>query len=114
MRLEIEAQADQTWVVVSDPVPAGATLLGGGMGRDSELLTRGEERQGRLWPAFEERSFEAFRAYYDYAPKGTWTVEYTVRLNQAGLFQLPATRVEALYFPEMLGELPNAPLEVKP
>ena len=37
-----------------------------------------------------------------------------MRLNQGGRFELPATRVEALYAPEMFGELPNAPLEVAP
>jgi hypothetical protein len=114
VRLELEAQADQTWVVVSDPVPAGTTILGKGLARDSELLTKGEEKKGWVWPAFEERSFEAFRAYYEYVPKGNWTVEYTVRLNQSGVFQLPTTRVEALYFPEMFGENPNKPVEVRP
>ena len=63
---------------------------------------------------FTERPFDAFRAYYQYIPKGTFEVEYTIRLNQAGIFQLPTTRVEALYEPEMLGELPNAPVEVAP
>jgi uncharacterized protein YfaS (alpha-2-macroglobulin family) len=114
IRLEIEAQADQTWVVVSDPVPAGTTILGTGLERDSEILTKGEQRKGWVWPAFEERSFEAFRAYYEYMPKGTWTVEYTIRLNQGGRFQLPTTRVEALYFPEMFGEVPNKEVEVRP
>jgi hypothetical protein len=114
VRLELEAQADQTWVVVSDPIPAGSTILGTGLGRDSQLLTKGEERKGWVWPAYEERSFEAFRAYYEYVPKGKWTVEYTLRLNQNGVFQLPATRVEALYFPEMFGEIPNKTVEVKP
>ncbi|MBI2875627.1 MAG: hypothetical protein HYY20_01955, partial [Candidatus Tectomicrobia bacterium] len=56
----------------------------------------------------------AFRAYYEYLPKGSFTVEYTIRLNQGGRFQLPPTRVEALYAPEMFGELPNASLEVQP
>jgi len=114
VRLEMKAQADQTWVVVNDPVPAGATILGRGLGRDSQLLTKGEEQKGWVWPAYEERSFEAFRAYYEYVPKGEWTVEYTLRLNQSGLFQLPATRAEALYFPEMFGEIPNRTIEVKP
>ena len=114
VRLEMEAQADQTWVVVNDPIPAGATILGSGLGRDSQMLTRGEEMKGWVWPAFEERSFEAFRAYYEYVPKGNWTVEYTIRLNQSGLFQLPNTRVEALYFPEMFGEIPNRTVEVVP
>jgi uncharacterized protein YfaS (alpha-2-macroglobulin family) len=114
VRLEIEAQADMTWVAVSDPVPAGATILGTGLGRDSRILTQGEERKGRVWPVYEERSFEAFRAYYEVVPKGTWSVEYTLRLNQSGSFQLPPTRVEALYAPEMMGEIPNAEMVVEP
>ena len=43
-----------------------------------------------------------------YVPKGSFVVEYTVRLNNPGTFGLPATRVEAMYAPEMFGEAPNA------
>jgi len=113
VRLDVEAQADMTWVVVNDPVPAGATILGGGLGRDSRLLTRDEARKG-LWPVFEERAFEGFRAYYEFVPKGKWTLEYTLRLNQDGAFNLPPTRVEALYAPEMFGEIPNERIAVYP
>jgi uncharacterized protein YfaS (alpha-2-macroglobulin family) len=112
--LELEAQADMTWVVVNDPIPGGATILGTGLGRDSGLLARGGRREGLAWPAFTERSFEAFRNYYAFVPKGKWTAEYTVRLNNEGTFHLPPTRVEALYAPEMLGELPNPSVEVRP
>lgn len=112
VRLEIEAQAEQTWVLVSDPVPAGATILGGGLGRDSRILAAEEGRKGWVLPVFQERSFEAFRAYYEFVPKGKWVLEYTLRLNQDGKFQVPPTRVEALYFPEMFGEMPNEPVEV--
>lgn len=111
IRLDIEAQADMTWVVVNDPIPGGASVMDG-VGRERQLLTQDEVRKGWVWPAFEERSFEAFRAYYAYVPKGTFTVEYTVRLNQAGTYQLPSTRAEAMYSPEMLGELPNREFEV--
>jgi uncharacterized protein YfaS (alpha-2-macroglobulin family) len=114
VRLEVDAQTDMTWVVVSDPVPAGASHLGTGLGRDSRLATAGEEWRRRAWPAFEERDLEGFRAYYAYVPKGSFVVEYTIRLNQPGRFSLPPTRVEALYAPEVFGELPNAPLEVHP
>ena len=99
VRLELEAQADMTWVVVNDPIPAGSAILGTGLGRDSRIMTTGEEKKGWVLPVFEERSFEAFKAYYEFVPKGKWTVEYTVRLNNAGTFNLPATRVEALYSP---------------
>ncbi|MFN0161438.1 MAG: alpha-2-macroglobulin family protein, partial [Burkholderiales bacterium] len=114
VRLDIDAAADMTWVVVADPVPAGAAILGGGLARDSSIAQQGERRSGQAWPAFEERSFEAFRAYYEYAPKGKWSVEYTLRLNQDGEFSLPATRVEAMYAPEMFGVVPNARMKVLP
>jgi hypothetical protein len=112
VRLEIEAQADMTWVVIQDPIPSGANILGTGLGRDSQIMTSGEKREGWVWPAFEERSFESFRAYYEFVPKGSWTVEYTMRLNNSGTFSLPPTRAEALYAPEMFGEIPNKKIEV--
>ena len=108
VRLDLEAQSDMTWVVVNDPVPAGASVLGTGLGRDSQILAAGEKKQGWVWPAFEERKFDSFRAYYRFVPKGKWTLEYTLRLNNPGEFLLPETRVEALYAPEMFGEIPNA------
>lgn len=111
--IEVNASSDMTWVVVSDPVPAGGTLLGGGLGRDSQISTSGEKRSGAAWPAFEERGFEAFRAYYAYVPKGSFKTEYTVRLNNVGDFALPPTRVEAMYAPEMFGESPNARVKVE-
>lgn len=112
--LEIDAQTDMTWVVVDDPIPAGAAILGSGLGRDPATLTAGEKRAGWAWPVFIERTHEAYRAYYEFVPKGVFKTEYTVRLNNPGRFELPATRVEAMYAPEMFGAIPNAALEVKP
>jgi uncharacterized protein YfaS (alpha-2-macroglobulin family) len=112
--LTVEAQSDMTWVVVDDPLPAGATALGRGLGGDSSIATTGERRQGTVWPAFEERTFTAYRAYFRYVPKGAFVTEYTVRLNNPGTFNLPATRVEAMYAPEMFGEIPNAAWSVLP
>jgi uncharacterized protein YfaS (alpha-2-macroglobulin family) len=116
VHLKIEAQTDMTWVVVNDPIPAGASHLGTGLARDSQIATSNENlnNENYLYPAFIERAFEGFRAYYDYVPTGTFEVEYTIRLNQSGTFQLPATRVEPLYEPEMFGESPNAPFVVAP
>lgn len=114
VHLDIDAQSDMTWVVVNDPVPAGATILGSGLGRDSEAATQGEKTGDGAWPAFVERDFDGYRAYYDYLPKGKLSVEYTVRLNNVGTFGLPPTRVEALYAPSVYGLWPNPPVTVKP
>ncbi len=111
--LEVNASADMSWVVITDPVPGGATILGSGLGRDSQIATQGEKRAGQAWSAFEERSFEAFRSYYEFMPKGVTKVDYTLRLNNPGDFALPPTRVEALYAPEMFGEAPNARVKVE-
>ncbi|SFD70475.1 MG2 domain-containing protein [Massilia yuzhufengensis] len=112
VRLEIDAQADMNWVVVDDPIPASASILGTGLGSDSQIATGGEQRRGWVQPDFEERTAGAFRAYYSWVPKGKWTIEYTVRLNNEGRFSLPPTRVEAMYNPEMFGEAPNAQVVV--
>jgi uncharacterized protein YfaS (alpha-2-macroglobulin family) len=118
--LKVNASADMTWVAITDPVPGGATILGGagtGLGRDSQIATRGEKNTvsmgGGGWPAFDERSFEAFRSYYAYLPKGELQIHYTVRLNNVGSFALPPSRIEALYAPEMFGEAPNARVKVE-
>ena len=113
VRLDLEAQSDMIWVAVNDPIPAGATLLGSGLERDSQILTQSEDKKGRVKPIFIERSFEAFKAYYEYVPKGSWSVEYTFRLNNSGSFHQPETRVEALYAPEMFGEIPNLEITVE-
>jgi hypothetical protein len=52
VRLEVDAQADMTWVVLADPVPGGATILGSGLGRDSAdrhaRRTQGRQRLAGL------------------------------------------------------------------
>lgn len=112
VRLDIRSQADMTWVVVSDPIPAGAAVIQPDLG-GSQILTAAEQNGGGAWEAYTERSYEAWRRYYGYAAKGAWSAEYTLRLNNDGRFLLPPTRVEALYAPEMFGEAPNDPIEVQ-
>jgi uncharacterized protein YfaS (alpha-2-macroglobulin family) len=102
-----------TWVVINDPIPAGASHLGGGLSGQSRIALAGQERSACPCIAFEERAFGGVRAYYPYVRKGTWVYEYTIRLNESGRFELPPTRVEALYSPEAFGELPNQPFEVR-
>ncbi|MFO1205332.1 MAG: MG2 domain-containing protein [Burkholderiales bacterium] len=114
VRLELEADQDMTWVVVSDPLPAGASALGSGLGGDSRIAMGTEGNRGNASVAFTERTFGAFRTYYDFVPQGRWSLEYLVRFNSAGRFEMPPTRVEALYAPEMFAALPNAPVEVRP
>lgn len=115
VRLRVRSQEALVWSVISDPVPAGASILGGGLGRDSSLATAGENQED-WWnrPSFVERDAGVFRAYYEVMEPGERTLEYTVRLNVPGDYQLPPTRAEALYQPDVFGETPNAPVRVEP
>ncbi|WP_315128875.1 MG2 domain-containing protein [Comamonas antarctica] len=113
--LDVTSTADMAWVAVTDPIPAGATILGSGLGRDSEIAQQGGPREeGADTPTFEERSFSSWRGYYEWLPRGNYKLRYRVRLSNVGEFALPPTRVEALYAPEMFGEAPNASVKVQP
>jgi uncharacterized protein YfaS (alpha-2-macroglobulin family) len=113
VRLDIDAQSDMGWVVVDDPVPPGSSHLGTGLGNDSQTATGTPDDTDSLSPDFVERSFSGWRGYYSYVPKGRFVVTYAIRLNQPGTFELPPTRVQALYAPELFGETPNEPFEVR-
>lgn len=110
IRLTIEATAPRTWVVLSDPLPPGATVVSD-LGGQSSLLREGEASEG-AWPAYVEKDNRAWRAYYDWLPGGTTSIDYTVRLNGAGHFTLPPARAEAMYAPSIRAQLPVPPMTI--
>jgi uncharacterized protein YfaS (alpha-2-macroglobulin family) len=110
VRIEVIAAAGRTWVIVNDPIPPGATIVGN-LGGQSEMLAG--EAEGSGWqPSYIERRKDSWRGYFGWMPAGTHAVEYVVRLNGSGRFTLPPTRVEAMYSPAIRGQWPNAPMTV--
>ena len=83
------------------------------LGGQSALLQQGERSEG-AWPAYTESDRGNWRGYYDWLPRGTTVIEYTLRLNSAGRFTLPPSRVEAMYAPAIRAQLPIAPLTIWP
>ena len=77
-------------------------------------MLAGQANGGNEWLSYVEQGFDAWRGYFRWLPKGRTTVEYVVRLNGTGRLQLPPTRVEAMYSPEIHAALPNAALSVAP
>lgn len=110
VRLTVEASAERTWVVISDPLAPGATVVSD-LGGQSSILRQGEASEG-AWPAYVEKGKDSWRAYYDWLPAGVTTIEYTVRLNGAGRFTLPPARAEAMYSPSIRAQLPVAPMTI--
>lgn len=110
VRIEVIAAAGRTWVVVNDPIPPGATIVGN-LGGQSQMLAAQAGGEG-VWPSYVERGKDSWRGYFGWMPAGTHAVEYVVRLNGSGRFNMPQTRVEAMYSPAIRGQWPNAPLTV--
>jgi DNA-binding transcriptional MerR regulator len=115
--LHIVSHGDNGWLVIDDPIPSGASILNKGLGGESVQAQQAAFTPRDPWwsqPSYIERGSDSYRAYYARISAGEWNLSYTVRLNNAGTFQFPATRVEAMYAPEIFGEAPNASLEVAP
>lgn len=122
VRLTIQSSAERNWVVLADPLVPGASVMSG-LGGSSQLLenagakfasdaaTSGSDGYGG-WPSYTESSRGSWRAYFEWLPRGTTVVEYTVRINTAGTFALPPARVEAMYAPAIRAQLPIAPVTV--
>ncbi|MES2449227.1 MAG: MG2 domain-containing protein [Pseudomonadota bacterium] len=108
--ITVEASAERNWVVVNDPIPAGATIIGD-LGGQSSLLGQASGGDG-VQPSYVERGNDSWRGFFAWVPAGKFTVAYTVRLNGAGRFNLPPSRVEAMYSPAIRAQLPNAPMTV--
>ncbi|MCZ4342280.1 MG2 domain-containing protein [Sphingomonadaceae bacterium G21617-S1] len=113
IRLTVDAGAERNWVVVNDPIPAGATIVGDLGGQSATLAAQAADGDG-VQPSYVERGQDGWRGYFQWVPRGRFTVEYAVRLNAAGRFQLPPTRVQAMYSPEIRAALPNGPVTVSP
>ncbi len=106
--ITVEASAERSWVVINDPIPAGATIIGD-MANQSSLLASKGDAGGT---SYVERGRDAWKGYFAWMPQGTSTVSYTMRLNGSGTFSTPATRVEAMYSPSLYAKVPNAPMTI--
>lgn len=111
VRITVDATAERNWVVVSDPVPPGATIVGD-LGGQSGMFAGAASGGEGVQPSYVERGRDAWRGYFAWVPGGRFTVEYAVRLNNPGRFSLPPSRVEAMYSPEIRAQVPNAPVTV--
>jgi uncharacterized protein YfaS (alpha-2-macroglobulin family) len=94
----LTSRSDVPLPAIRIPLPSGSTILG----VNSELGLEYEERTETEW-----------KGYPSYLTKGTHKIELSVRLNQPGNFEVPGSRSEALYSPEVYGRLPHWSMVIK-
>ena len=85
----------------------------GDLGGQSKLLDADSgATEAGVQPAYVERRNDAWRGYFSWVPRGRFTIVYVMRLNGAGRFSLPPSRVEAMYSPAIRAAVPNASVTV--
>lgn len=104
IRLIVEADSYYNNIAIIDPLITGSQVVGRISNQSSDYYwdyTYSDVRDGFM------------RVYYEYPYSKEILYEYSVRLNTKGYFNLPPTRVELMYMPDIYAELPNSSLEVK-
>jgi hypothetical protein len=114
--LTIVAPNDLYYVVVEDPLPAGAEAVDTGLATTSMLgmdptLRRQRPDESRWggywwwwnWYSRSELRDEKVVLFADYLPKGTYEYSYTMRATLPGDYQVIPTMAREFYFPEVFG-----------
>jgi hypothetical protein len=116
VRLSIIAPHDLYYVVVEDPLPAGAEAIDPSLATTSLVeqepaLSREVEREGprqfyRWWWNWYSRSEmrdDKVVLFADYLPAGTYEYTYTFRATRPGEYQVIPSNAREFYFPEVFG-----------
>jgi len=110
--LNIVAPNDLNYVMITDPLPAGAEAINPdletssqGVGKAPQLSFQDPLSQGWGWWWFDKTEIRDDRTvlYASYLPRGTYQFTYAIRAGLAGQYHvIPATGQE-FYFPEVYG-----------
>ncbi|MGE0763071.1 MAG: MG2 domain-containing protein [Bdellovibrionales bacterium] len=106
--LKVKGLAPTAQVALFDPIPSGAKILNSGLQAEDPRST------GWMWPDYDEKSYDGYRAIYGFIPTSEFEVIYRYQLNVSGTFNVPATRLEAMYTPETFAEIANGIWTVQP
>jgi uncharacterized protein YfaS (alpha-2-macroglobulin family) len=115
--LTVVSPRDRRFVVVNDPLPAGCEVVQTQFETASAELSRILSlSQGSL----SSTTFSAFEKYPDRVSlfadglqAGEHTFQYLMRANQPGLYQMPASKAEEMYHPEIFGTTLSRKVEIR-
>jgi uncharacterized protein YfaS (alpha-2-macroglobulin family) len=115
--LTISTSQDRNFIVVDDPVPAGLEIVNTSFQTSGTNLAEQEQNRNDwwVWNPFRHREMYDDHALFfaDYLPAGSYTLTYLVRATSYGTFQMPATRAEGMYEPEVFGQTSSKVIRVE-
>ncbi len=125
VRLTIVAPHDLYYVVVEDPLPAGAEPIDVGLETTSELAQEPglyREAESESWRRFyhwwwrwysrSEMRDDRVVLFADYLPAGTYEYIYTFRATRPGEYRVIPTTAHEFYFPEVFGRADGRLFEI--
>jgi uncharacterized protein YfaS (alpha-2-macroglobulin family) len=105
------------FVVVDDPVPAGFEVVNTSFGTTASNLNN--EEGGRDSDSYEyaynhvEKYDDRVLLFADSFSPGPHSYTYLVQVTRTGYYQMPATRAEGMYEPEVFGQTASKVVEIK-
>lgn len=118
VKLSISSAQDRYFVVVDDPLPAGFEAINVNLATSSDQYAQKVSRTKRWWWSWGDFNNSELRddrvvVFADYFSKGTHTYTYLVRATTYGQFELPTTKAEEMYMPEVFGTTTNQTIWVQ-
>ncbi|MCA9913142.1 MAG: alpha-2-macroglobulin, partial [Anaerolineae bacterium] len=122
VRLTVIVPNSLHYVVITDPLPAGAEGIDPNLQTSEQIGTRpgldndNPLRYGWGWWYFGEIEFrdEAVNLYADYLPAGTYEYVYTIRPSVEGVYNVIPPTAQEFYFPDVYGRGAGSTFTVLP
>jgi uncharacterized protein YfaS (alpha-2-macroglobulin family) len=117
--LTVVSNQARNFIVVEDPLPAGFETIQSTFATTARNLTAAQERgiDESWWYRNPFNHTEMYddrvMLFADYFPAGIHTFTYLARVTSFGDFQMPATRAEGMYEPEVFGQTSSQSIVVK-
>ena len=113
IELNVSSAQDRQFVVVDDPLPAGfeAVNVNLATSNSSAKAIAGPGSRGGWWSYgtfnHSEMRDDRVLVFADWMPQGKHTFTYLARATTFGRFELPSTKAEEMYSPEIFGNTSN-------
>ncbi len=116
--LSVVTNQERHFVVVDDPLPAGFEAVNSSFLTTASNVDEYTQQQGRDWWEFNpfnhtEMKDDRVLLFGDYLPAGVHSFTYLARATSFGTFQMPSTRVEGMYEPEVFGQTGGRIITIK-
>ena len=108
VRLKVHLPEDMWYIMVEDPLPAGAQGVEG----TSSMMAADEaaDRHHSLYPEFQDAKVVFFT---NHLREGVYEYTYLMRATMAGSFRAMPTEVTAMYEPGVWGRSRSATLQIE-